>query len=260
VRLEHEKDTYCVNADCQAQRVQRITHFASRSALDIEGLGESRANELVEAGFLVDVADIYSLNEGSLAGLEGFGEISARNLVSAIDASRSRGLTRVLVGLSIRHVGPTVALALSQSFPDIDALIAAPVEQLSAIAGVGGIIAESVVAFFSLDQNRAVVRRLEIAGVVCVSDRFDAQTSKSATLAGRSIVVTGTLGGFSREAAEEAIVERGGKSPGSVSKRTFALVVGTEPGASKVARAEELGVPIIDEAAFLALLETGTYE
>ena len=257
VRLEDEADTYCVNADCPQQRVQRIAHFASRSAMDIEGLGERRVADFVRFGLLVDVADVYQLDATALRELEGFADISARNLVAAIDASRSRGLTRVLVGLSIRHVGPTVAAALATTFPDLDALLAASQERLSAIDGVGPTIAASVVAFFSLEHNRELVGRLAAGGVDLSSDRYQVDTGVPQTLAGRSVVVTGTLERFSREEAEAAVLSRGGKSPGSVSKKTFAVVVGTEPGAAKLTKAEELQIPILDEAGFEALLESG---
>jgi DNA ligase (NAD+) len=260
VRLPGEADTYCVNAECKAQRIQRISHFASRSAMDIEGLGESRVAEFVRAGLLVDVADVYRLDQSALVELERIGEISADNLVRAIEASRSRGMHRLLVGLSIAHVGPTVALALTRALPDVDALIAATPERLSAIDGVGTIIAESVVAFFSLEQNRQLVAHLRELGVDLTSSAFEATSAIEQTLAGRSVVVSGTLERFTREEAEAAIVERGGKSPGSVSKKSFALVVGADPGQSKVTKAEEVGVPILDERQFVRLLETGTYD
>jgi len=256
VRLEGEKDTYCVNLDCGAQRVQRIVHFASRSAMDVEGLGESRVEQLVAERLLSDVADIYELTESSLVGLEGFGVISARNLIAAIDASRTRGLTRVLVGLSIRHVGPTVAVALSGSFADMDELGAAGPERLGVVDGVGPTIVASLLAFFSVADNRAVIERLRAAGVSLASG-IDRTSMLNPTLAGRSVVVTGTLTGFTREEAEQAITSRGGKSPGSVSKTTYAVVVGAEPGAAKLTRAEALGIPILDESAFVSLLETG---
>jgi DNA ligase (NAD+) len=260
VRLAGEADTYCVNAECGAQRIQRLSHFASRSAMDIEGLGESRVAEFVRAGLLVDVADIYRLDQARLVEIERFGEVSAHNLIRAIDASRSRGLQRLLVGLGIRHVGPTVALALTRAFPDIDALADAPPERLSATDGVGQVIAESVVAYFSLEQNRQLIERLRSVGVDLTSDRFEATVEVEQTLAGRSVVVSGTLERFTREEAEAAIVERGGKSPGSVSKKSFALVVGADPGQSKVTKAEEVGIPVLDEEQFLRLLETGSFE
>lgn len=260
VRLAGESDTYCVNVDCPAQRVQRIAHFGSRSAMDIEGLGEQRVNQLVEHGLLADIADLYTLEARDLVGMEGFGELSAANLLGAIDASKGRGLARLLVGLSIRHVGPTIAGLLAASFEDLDAVRAAATAELAAVDGVGPTIAASIVAFFSLEQNAAVVERLRAAQVSFASDRYPAGPAgrrARRTLAGRSVVVSGTLEGFTREEAEAAIVARGGKSPGSVSARTYALVVGRDAGASKVAKAEAAGVPMLDEAGFVRLLDTG---
>jgi DNA ligase (NAD+) len=258
VRLTGESDTYCVNLDCAAQLVQRIAYFASRNAMDIEGLGELRVEQFVTAGLLADVADVYALDADSLLALEGFGEVSVQNLLGAIDDSRGRGMTRLLVGLSIRHVGPTIAQTLARHFPDLDGLTGASEPDLSAIDWVGPAIARSLRAFFASPENLGVIERLRLAGVDLRSDRFAADATPTAKLlAGRSIVVTGTLEGFGRAAAEEAITSRGGRSPGSVSARTYAVVVGAEPGTSKVERAEALGIPVLDEAQFRALLETG---
>jgi DNA ligase (NAD+) len=258
VRLEGESDTYCVNLECPAQRVQRLAHFGSRSAMDIEGLGEQRVTQLVGEGLLTDVADIYTLAMGDLVGLEGFGELSAANLLGAIEESKGRGLARVLVGLSIRHIGPTIASLLANELGDLDTLLGAAEAELAAIDGVGPIIASSIIAFFSIEQNGAVVERLRAAGVRLTSERPRVGGERlRQTLAGRSVVVTGTLASYSREEAEAVIAARGGKSPGSVSAKTFALVVGDAPGASKLTKAESVGVPILDEDAFAHLLETG---
>jgi DNA ligase (NAD+) len=259
VRLEGESDTYCVNAECPAQRVQRIAHFSSRSAMDIEGLGESRVQLFVEAGMIREVADLYRLDAAALVAMEGFGEISARNLLSAIGQSKSQGLQRLLVALSIRHVGPTVAGALSAAFASLDDLAAASPGHLAAIEGVGAVIAESLTAFFAAEGNRDLIADLRAVGVSFVSlhPRAGEGGSQMFVLAGKSVVVTGTLVGFTREGAETAILERGGKSPGSVSKSTFAVVVGAEPGASKLTKATDLNIPILDEGAFERLLEDG---
>ena len=164
-----------------------------------------------------------------------------------------------MIGLSIEHVGGTVADALARNFADLDAVAAASVGELAAIDGVGTKIAESVHAFFSLERSRQLVDKLRAARVRFTSDVHDAASRPALpqTLSGRSVVVTGTLEGFSREEAEAAIAARGGKSPGSVSKRTFAVVVGSDPGAAKAQKADELGIPVLDEAGFVALLETG---
>jgi DNA ligase (NAD+) len=260
VRLEGEAATFCVNyTGCPAQRVQRLAHFASRGAMDIEGLGEQRVVQLVEAGLLRDPADIYALRADQLHGLEGFAAISAANLTSAIDASRSRGMARVLIGLSINHVGSTVSNTLARSFDSLDELISAGEAELAAVEGVGSIIAASVVAFFAIEENRSLVERLAQAGVSLAGSRPAGEGGERLRqiLAGRSVVVTGTLEAFSREEAEAAVLARGGKSPGSVSAKTFAVVVGSEPGTAKTAKAEQLGVPMLDEAGFVHLLETG---
>jgi DNA ligase (NAD+) len=190
--------------------------------------------------------------------MEGFGEISARNLVSAIDRSKSQGLQRLLVALSIRHVGPTVANALSAAFASLDDLAAASPAHLAAIEGVGAVIAESLAAFFAAEGNRDLIADLRAVGVSFLSlhPRAAEGGTQSLVLAGKSVVVTGTLVGFTRESAEAAILERGGKSPGSVSKSTFAVVVGAEPGAAKLTKATDLNVPILDEEGFVKLLRT----
>ncbi len=256
VRLEGEADTYCVNFECPGQRVQRLAHFASRGAMDIEGLGEQRVAQLIEAGLVRDAADLYRLDVGDLGGLEGFAEISARNLMAAIDVSRRRPLPNLLVALGIRHVGGTVAHALSAAFGDLDKLMSATAEEIGAVEGIGPIIAQAVARFFAIDQNRAFVERLRAGGV---SFGTGAPTSPDLpqVLAGKSVVVTGTLEGWSREEAEAAVVDRGGRSPGSVSARTTAVVVGASPGAAKLTKAQELGIPILDEIGFRHLLETG---
>ena len=258
VRLKDESDTYCVNLDCPAQRVQRIAYFASRSAMDIEGLGEQRVELLVKNEILKDVADVFELSLEDLLDLEGFGVISVNNLLGSIEASRHRGMARLLVGLSIRHIGPTIAQTLAKHFVDLDALISASVTDLEAIDGIGPAIVGSLRAFFASKENLAVIQRLRALSVSFASDRYVASTDvEQQTLVGRSIVVTGTLERFSRQEAEEAIIARGGKSPGTVSAKTFAVVVGKDPGQSKVLRAEELNTPILDEEAFVRLLDSG---
>jgi len=256
VRLEGESDTYCINADCPEQLVQRIVHFASRSAMDIEGLGEQRVVQLVAAGLLSDAADCYRLQVSDLAGLEGFGVLSAVNLVAAIDASRSRPLANLLTALGIRHVGGTAAAALASRFGDLDRLMSASEEELASVEGIGAVIAASLVRYFGSEANRAMIERLRTGGV-----QFGGAAATGPqlpqTLAGKSVVVTGSLSGFTREGVEAAVISRGGKAPGSVSAKTTAVVVGDNPGAAKLTKAEALGVPILDEQEFLKLLETG---
>ena len=165
VRLEGESDTYCTNIDCPAQRVQRIAHFASRSAMDIEGLGEERVVQLVGEGLVADPADLYGLEAERLAGLERMGQVSATNLVNAVEVSKGRPLSRLLVALGIRHVGPTGARALARAAGSLDALAAAPTEVLAAVDGIGSVIADSVAGFLANPANRAVLDRLRSAGV-----------------------------------------------------------------------------------------------
>jgi DNA ligase (NAD+) len=254
VRLEGESDTFCVNVDCPGQQVQRISHFASRGAMDIEHLGERTVWQFCQAEILHDVADIYTLDLDKVREFEGWGDISIGNLVAAIEASKSRPLANLLVGLSIRHLGGTGSQVLARAMGHLDRIIDASAEEMGAVEGVGPVIAASVQRFFSLDRNREVVERLRAAGV-----NFQGPDAPDLpqVLAGSSVVVTGTLEGWSREDAEDAIKARGGKSPGSVSKKTTAVVAGAEPGAAKLAKATELGIPVVDESAFAVLLETG---
>jgi DNA ligase (NAD+) len=254
VRLEGESDTFCVNVECPGQRVQRIAHFAARGAMDIEGLGERTVYQFVEAGLLSDVADIYTLDFDRIRQFEGFGDISVANLRQAIEASKQRPLPNLLVGLGIRHLGYTGCQVLARAMGHLDRIMAAGADDMAAIAGIGPVIAASVHEFFATERNREVVEKLRAAGV-----NFEGPVAPSLpqVLAGLSIVVTGTLEEWSREAAEEAIKGRGGKSPGSVSKKTTALVAGQEPGQAKLSKAQELGVPVLDEAQFARLLETG---
>ncbi|HLI24392.1 MAG TPA: helix-hairpin-helix domain-containing protein, partial [Acidimicrobiales bacterium] len=236
------------------QRVQRITHFASRGAMDIEGLGERTVALLARQGLLTDVADIYELDWQQVRQFEGFGDLSVSNLVAAVQASKDRPLANLLVGLSIRHLGTTGSHILARAMGHLDRIMAATPEQLAAVEGVGPVIGRSVAEFLALDRNRRVIERLRAAGL---NFEGPGEPDIPQVLAGHSIVVTGTLEGWSREAAEEAIKVRGGKAPGSVSRKTTALVLGADPGSAKLARARELGVPIVDEAAFAVLLETG---
>jgi DNA ligase (NAD+) len=254
VRLEGESDTYCVNDRCPGQQVQRISHFASRGAMDIEHMGEQTVRQFIAAGLLADVADIYSLDFERVAGLEGWADTSVANLRGAIEASKQRPLSNLLVGLSIRHLGATGSRVLARSLRSLDRIMAARAEELAAVEGVGPVIGASVARFFALPANRELVERLRAAGL-----NFDGPDDPTVpqVLAGRSVVVTGTLEGWSREAAEDAIKARGGKSPSSVSKKTTAVVAGSDPGGAKLAKAAELGIPVLDEEGFARLLETG---
>ena len=264
-RLPGESDTFCTNIDCPQQRVQRIAHYASRGAMDIEGLGEERVIQLVAAGLVDDPADLYRLTTEQLVALDRFAQISAANLVGAISASREQPLSRLLVALGIRHLGPTGARAIARAFGSLDAILAASADELAAVEGVGGVIAASVAEFLAQSTNEGVVARLREAGVNTeepgaagtAGGGEGAAGAAEQTLAGKAVVVTGAVPGYTREGAEEAIMARGGTSPGSVSKKTFVLVVGEAPGAAKLRKADELGIPILDATSFETLLETG---
>jgi DNA ligase (NAD+) len=257
VRLEGESDTFCTNAECPAQLAGRVIHFASRGAMDIEGLGERTVYLLTGRKLVHDVGDLYSLAYDDLIVLEGFADISVRNLLDAIERSKQRSLPNLLVGLNIRHLGGAGAQVVARAFGHLDRIMGASEEGLAAAAGVGPVIAKSVHEFFAHESNRNIVEKLRAAGVNFVGPEAP---DVPQNLAGMSIVVTGTLESLSRERAEEAIKARGGKAPGSVSKKTDYVVLGEGPGAAKVNKATELAIPVLDEAAFLRLLETGQPE
>jgi DNA ligase (NAD+) len=256
VRLEGEADTRCVEPACPYQRDQRVIYFASRGAMDIEGLGERTVFQLTESGMVADAADVYSLTVDQLLTLEGFAQVSAQKLVDAIDTSRHRPLPRLLTALGIKHLGPAAAQILAAKFGTLDGVMGASAEQLAEIPGIGPKIAESIATWFSLEPNRAFIEKLRDAGVD-FGVAPAAEPEAPPVLAGKAVVVSGTLAGYTRDEAVAAITSRGGTSPGSVSAKTYALVVGDNPGASKVTKAESVGVPILDEAAFARLLETG---
>lgn len=261
-RPEGDAEHRCVHPSCPFRQQGAIEHFASRTAMDIDGLGEQRIAQLIEEGLIVGIADLYDLDWDRVREFEGMGDLSVRNLREAIDASCDRPLDRLLVGLNIRHLGPAGAEALVANLPDLDAILDASPEALASVDGVGGVIAEAVHAWGQDPANRELVERLRRAGVNLDSPERPEGGSEDGegppqTLVGRSVVVTGMLEGWSRDEAAAAVKARGGKAPGSVSSKTTAVVVGESPGASKVSKAEELGVPVLDEAGFRQLLETG---
>ncbi|HEV7825949.1 MAG TPA: NAD-dependent DNA ligase LigA [Mycobacteriales bacterium] len=257
---EGDVDIRCPNTrSCPAQLRERLFYLASRSALDIEVLGYEAATALLEAGVVTDEGDIFSLTEDDLLRVPLFtrkdGGLSANGgkLITNLAEARDRPLWRVLVALSIRHVGPTAAQALARSFGDLDRILTASPEELAEAEGVGPTIAASVGEWAAVGWHREVVRKWAAAGVRMVEE---ADESVPRTLEGRSIVVTGALEGFSRDEAKEAITSRGGKASGSVSKKTAFVVVGDAPG-SKYDKAVELGVPVLDEDGFRVLLAEG---
>jgi DNA ligase (NAD+) len=257
---EGDADIRCPNAQrCPAQLRERVFHVASRNALDIEVLGYEAAVALLQADVITSEGDVFALTEESLLRTDLFktkaGSLSAngRRLLANLDKAKAAPLWRVLVALSIRHVGPTAARALATEFGDIDAIREASTEQLAAVEGVGATIAAAVTEWFTVAWHCEIVDKWKAAGVRMADERDD---SIPRTLAGLTIVVTGSLPGFSRDDAKEAIVSRGGKAAGSVSKKTSFVVAGDSPG-SKYDKAVELGVPILDEDGFRQLLEEG---
>ena len=254
VRAEGEGNHHCTNVTCPARAEGWIVHFASRGAMDIEGFGEERVRLFYELGLLRDPADIYSLDLERIRALEGFGATSVGNLAAAIDASRGRPLANLLAGLNVRHLGPATAQLLARRFGHLDRLAAASEEELATIDGVGPVIAATVAEFFRAPATKDLLARFRAAGV---NFEGPAGSDLAPVLAGKSVVVTGAIPGMRREEVEAAITSRGGTSPGGVSKKTTVLVVGDDPGASKLTKARELGVPIIDAAGFAQLLETG---
>ncbi len=254
VRREGEAQHLCLNPSCPQKRLAELAHFVSRGAMDIDGLGEQQIALFMQLGLIDDFADIYSLDPEKLLELPKHGQQSVDNLLASIEASKSRPLANLLFGLNILHLGSAGAEILAGWFASMDAITKATVEQLSQVDGIGPVIARSVNEHFSDPANLALIDRLREAGVNMIGPQ---RPTVDQTLAGKAVVVSGTLDGYSRTGAADAIKDRGGKSPGSVSKKTFALVVGREPGASKLAKAQELQVPIVDEAGFVHMLETG---
>jgi DNA ligase (NAD+) len=252
VRLEGEAAVRCTGGlYCPAQRKQALLHFASRRAMDIEGLGDKLVDQLVERGLVATPADVYRLDLATLAGLERMAEKSAANLLEAIKASKATTLARFIFALGIRNVGETTAKDLARHFGSLDALTGATPEALMAVRDVGPIVAESLVQFFAEPHNLEVVARLRQAGVHWPENA--GQRAAAGILAGRTLVLTGTLPTLTREAAKAMIEAAGGKVAGSVSKKTDYVVAGTEAG-SKLAKAQALGVTVLDEDGFMALL------
>ncbi|MEW6119859.1 MAG: NAD-dependent DNA ligase LigA [Pseudomonadota bacterium] len=256
VRLEGEAAVRCTGGlYCPAQRKQALLHFASRRAMDIGGLGDKVVDQLVERGLVHSPADVYGLDQDTLAGLDRMAEKSAARLVAAIEASKATTLARFIFALGIRNVGETTAKDLARHFGTLGALIAATQEDLLAVRDVGPVVAESIRQFFAEPHNLEVVARLRRAGV-----RWPESTGvqqSAGILAGRTLVLTGTLPTLTRDAARERIEAAGGKVAASVSRKTDYVVAGAEAG-SKLTTARELGVAILDEAGLLALLETNT--
>jgi DNA ligase (NAD+) len=248
VRQEDEVAYRCLNVSCPARLKQALRFFGSRGAMDVEGLGEKLVDQLVERGLVGDLADLYHLDEATLVGLERMGKKSAENLLAQLERSKHTTLPRLLVALGIRQVGEATATALAQHFGSLEKLIAASVEELTAVRDVGPEVAAAIHAFFAEQLNRKVIARLLAAGV-----RPAAVQAVHGPLSGKKFVLTGGLGSMTRPEAQRRIEALGGRVVSSVSKETDYVVVGEDPG-SKLAKAEKLGVARLDEAAFRKLV------
>jgi DNA ligase (NAD+) len=251
-RLEGEAASYCSNIDCPNRLLESLAHYAGRGALDIDGMGYETARILLETGLVTNLADLYRLDTDDLLALDGFGEKKVTLLLDGIAQSKRQPFERLLIGLNVRHVGGTTARLLARAFGDLRALRAADAETIAAVNGIGQIIADAVVAFFANPRNAALVDELIACGVRTTTDRVEVER----TLEGWTVVLTGGLDGFTRDEAKRAVEDRGGKVTSSVSKKTSVVVVGRDAG-SKADRARELERPIVDEAAFVALLDSG---
>lgn len=250
VRVEGEAATRCVYAGCPAQLCRNIIHFVSRPAMDIDGLGTAVVEQLIAEGKIRAAYDLYTLKKEEIAAMEGLGEKSADNLLAAIDKSRGNDLYRLLFALGIRHIGEKAAKVLAEHYGTMEALMAADAEDLARIDGVGGVLADSVVSFFAEEQNRLTVEKLQEAGVnmTCLTERKDDR------FVGLTFVLTGTLPTMGRSEASALIEQYGGKTSGSVSKKTSIVLAGEDAG-SKLTKAQTLGIRIIDEAEFLEMLK-----
>ena len=247
VHLEDEAALRCVNPECPAQSLRNIIHFASRDAMD--GLGTAVATQLVEKDLVHSAADLYDLTLEQLLTLEKFKEKSAANLLHAIENSKQNNLDKLLFGFGIRNIGDKAAALLAEHFGTLEAIREADIEKISEIDGFGGVMGQSVVEFFAKDGTTDLIHRLADAGV----NMTWKGEPKGDKLAGMTLVVTGTLETLSRNEAEALIVKNGGKASGSVSKKTAYVVAGTAAG-SKLTKAQALGVPVLTEEEFLAML------
>jgi len=252
VRLPDEAAHRCTNSACPAQVKERIRYFASKNAMDIEGLGVKLVAQLVDKGLVKDVGDLYFLTKEQLASLDRMAEKSAENLLEALERSKEREPARVLCALGIRHVGEHVARILMDHFGSIDRLAEASADELESVPGIGPEVAQSVVDFFSHEENRRVLEKLKRAGL-----KFEVEKEEAARpLSGKKFVFTGTLSSMTRSEAEELVRKLGGEASSSVSRRTDYVVVGENPG-SKLERARQLGVKTITEEEFLRMVGKG---
>ena len=250
VRDEDGAALRCTSPECPAQRLRNIAHFASREAMDIEGLGISVCESLINSGLVQNFADLYYLEAQSVSMLDRMGEKSAQNLIASIEKSKEAGLARLLCAFGIRQVGQKAAKTLAMHFPDLDAVMAAGSEELTAIPDIGSITAGFITEWFSLEQSKHQIRLLREAGVSFES-REELLDNR---FAGKTFVLTGTLSHYTRDEASAIIEKYGGKSSGSVSKKTSYVLAGENAG-SKLTKAGELGIPVISEEEFAEMIQ-----
>jgi DNA ligase (NAD+) len=254
VKPENEVMYYCSNAACPVQLQRRLELFTSRGAMDIRGIGESWAATLLEKGFVQNIADLYYLKDkkDELLKLEKLGEKSVANILNAIEKSKDRPLSRLIYALGIRHVGGETAELLAREFHSLNELANATRERLMSVPSIGPKIADSILAFFSVKENREIIEKLRRAGVK-LAEKAETQSAVVQPLAGMEFVITGTLQSLKRAEAEEKVKALGGEVGSSVTRQTTHLVIGAEPG-SKLAKAQELGAKVLTEEEFLKLI------
>jgi DNA ligase (NAD+) len=254
IKPEGEAMHRCTNNACPSQALERIKHFVSRGAMDIDGVGEKLCQALFEAGLVKDAADLYYLTRGQLLGLERMADKSVSNVLDSIEKSKDRPLARVIFALGILHVGDQYAELLAEQFQSIDQLAEASQEELATLPSIGPKIAESIVAFFRQEGNRQIIKKLKKAGVRLEREKVEEAKPEGLPLAGLEFVLTGKLDSFSRSDAEAKIKALGGKAGSDVTRKTSYVVVGAEPG-SKSDKADKLGITKLTEAEFLEKLE-----
>ena len=255
MRIEGEAKTICTNGACPAQRQRSIEHYASKDAMNIDGMGPAMVKSLIDAGMLTDIADLYCLDVEKLQTLDRMGKKSAENLLASVENSKKSGLARLIFGLGIQNVGQKAGKALAEHYGDIESLFAASAEEIASIDDFGAITASCVVSYFSHPQTRALVDRLKAAGVVTSEEKKE----KGALFAGKTFVLTGTLPTLKRSQAAALIEENGGKTSSAVSKSTDFVLAGEEAG-SKLTKAQSLGIAIIDEEKLLLMIEKGSMD
>ena len=252
---EDEAVWRCENSSCPSKLRRGLEHFASRGAMNIEGMGESLVAQLTESGLVKSLADVYHLTAEALEGLERMGKKSAAKVMSEIDKSRGNEVWRLLYGLGIRHVGERGAQVLADHFGSVAEVQAASLDQLQQVREIGPVLAEAVRTWFDEPRNRELIERLQAAGLTTVGERKVAPAGPQPLL-GKTYVITGEVSGMTREEAQQKLQALGAKVTTSVSRKTTGLIVGTEAGASKLEKATSLGIAILDESGFLALLDS----